>query len=236
MNTIYFHIGLPKTGTTYIQNILKQDSRINLSRSNIHKFHKDDGFNFLAGKVNVDSNETYLLRGEGAKKYNMMLSLCKIRESFQNIKIIVTLRSPYSALLSMFKYRIKNGNHFKNFDDWFFNDEAQDFFSVLHFATLHKSLNTFFKNSEISYVFYEDLKSGKMVEEFYNTLNLKKHEINLKEKVNESLSNTELLKINFCNKYISNKKIRNFFVKFLPHFILKIKIIFLKANLRIKYY
>lgn len=231
MNTIYFHIGLPKTGSTYLQKILDSDARINLSRSNIHKFHKEDNFDFLSHKINVDSNETYLLRGEGAKKFNMMLCLSKIRNIHKNIQIIVTLRKPLPALSSMFKYRIRNGGYFKSFDDWFINDEAQDFFSVLHYGTLHKSLNTFFKNSEINYVFYEDLKDNVMIDEFYDILNLKPPEIKLKQKVNQSLSQDELLKINTINKYISHKKIRKLVVKTLPSFSFKKKDDFFESKL-----
>jgi hypothetical protein len=208
VNPFYFHIGLPKTGTTYLQNILQKDSRINLSRSNIHKFYKNDEVIYHDHKVNVDSNETYLLRGEGAKKYNMMLCLSKIKNTFENVKIIITLRQPYSVLLSMFKYRIKHGAHFKDFDEWFINDEAQDLFSVLHFDTLHRCLNTFFDSDDIYYLFYEDLENGKMIEEFYNILGIERPDFELHKKINESFSDKELNKINLLNKYILQKKIR----------------------------
>lgn len=234
MNPFYFHIGLPKTGTTYLQNIIAKDERINFSRSNIHKFHKNDSLIYVNDKVNVDSNETYLLRGQGAKKYNMMLTLSKIKQKYQGAKIVVTLREPLSALQSMFKYRIKNGKHFKDFDEWFFADEAQDFFSLLHYNTLHISLRAFFKAEDIYYIFYEDLKTGKMIRDFYQIINMKPPIFDPKNMVNKNLSNSEVLKINILNQYLPNKKIRNRLKDYLPKDLLNEKTSFFESNYKSK--
>lgn len=227
---IVFHLGLPKTGTSFLQKILEKDNNINLSRSNIHKFNKNDRLIYVNHKVNIDSNETYLLRGEGAKKYNMMLTLSKIKQKHRDAKIVVTLREPLSALQSMFKYRIKNGKYFKNFDDWFFTDEAQDFFSLLHYNTLHKSLRAFYKAEDIYYIFYEDLDTGKMIRDFYQIINMKPPVFDSNNKVNKSLSDSEVLKINILNKYLPYKKVRNKLKNYFPNKSLKEKTSFFESN------
>jgi hypothetical protein len=232
MNTFYFHIGLPKTGSTFVQKILQDDDRINLSRSSIHKFNfNSHELKLIENKVNIDSNETYLVKGENAKKYNMMLTLSKIRNSFEHVKIIVTLRKPDNALKSMFKYRIKHGGYFNSFDDWFLKDEAQDYFSVLHYATLNNALTAFFKEDDIHYLFYEDLRDNYlMIEEFYEILGLSKPENISKSIVNKGLSDFELQKMNYLNKYLKSNTLKKRIFKKIPFFKKNIEPDFFKSK------
>ena len=217
MEQLYFHIGLPKTGSTFLQSIIKNDKRINDQRSSIHKFRPDvQSFKFVKGKSNVVSNETFLLKGEGAGKYNMMKTLSEIKALSADIKIIITLREPYSLLLSMFKYRIKNGAYFKSFDDWFFKDEAQDLFSILHYNVLYQSIQTFFSKNNIFFLFYEDLKNENfMIKEFYEILNLNPKTFPEKA-LNKSLSSNELIKLNYLNKLLHSKRLKRRLFRYVP--------------------
>ena len=151
-----------------------------------------------------------------------MTTLSKIKELEYKSKIIVSLREPFSLLTSMFKYRIKHGKHFKNFDDWFFRDEAQDLFSLLHFDTLYKSLLTFFDEQDIYFLFYEDLDANHtMIHDFYQILGLDINQNFIDLRVNKSLSNKQVQLSNKFNKLTLNKRIKKLLLKIIPVNVIK---------------
>ena len=116
----YYNIGLPKTVTTSLQSILKNDNRFDLfckkrifQTTNWYDSDVEKIFRVKDNKVGFFSDESFL-RQQG-RNFKHTVSLERLRFKNPNAKIIVTIREQKSFLESRYKHGIVRGNISSNF-------------------------------------------------------------------------------------------------------------------------
>ncbi|WP_442508723.1 sulfotransferase domain-containing protein [Novipirellula sp. SH528] len=177
MATLYAHIGIPKSGTTTVQNNLMRDPRINYI--NTFYFHKADywqtkDFELAEDKTNIVSNETFSVRGEHSGKIPLRSIMQRLTDECEDVRILLTIRNQNTALSSMFRFRILNGAYFHDFEDWLNGDEGMDYYAATQYGTLIRSLIEFVPLHRIRVLFFEELATSpaSFYEQLYQFLNL----------------------------------------------------------------
>ncbi len=231
MTTLFAHIGIPKTGTTSIQDNLKNDDRIHMIET--FYFHKasfwgEKDFTFSDEKVNVISNETFAVRGEGGGKLPLRCILQRLTDECRDTRILLTIRNQPSSLSSMFRYRIMMGNSFRCFNDWLTGDEGMDFYAVNQYGTLVRSMLDFVPLENICVLCFEQLVRDpqKFYEGLYNFfgLELQESKVDCNRHSNKSLSESEVYAKNILNRHVGhkhwlNRRIVSASLRFLPSLV-----------------
>jgi len=215
-----FHIGIPKSGTTTIQGTLQNDERIVLTRSrfltssdwwiNKPETYKDD-------ELVVESNETLISGGFNKVKFIQVIE--RIYNVDKKAKIIVTIRQQQSAILSMFKYHIKNNYEgSKNLFNWLYNSTLGiDYLSICMYGNISKALLSYFPKENISFLFYEELKENpnEFYNKFYKVLGIEFNEsFTPKKPLNiMNLDNNQIYTLSLFNRFSLTKKRANNFNK-----------------------
>ncbi len=205
--TRVFHIGIPKSGTTSVQNLLTRDDRVFLSRSKYYStsnWWTEKEEEIALDKIFVESNETLI--SSGFKKVKLNEILRRISEQYPDAKIIVTIRQQEDAILSMFKYHIKyNFIGTKSLKNWMYNtDLGMDYLSLCMYGDLAKILLSYFYKENIHFLFYEDLKYNpkSFFNDFYKVLDIPyKEEIKSTPKNVMKFSNNQLYFLSRINHY-----------------------------------
>lgn len=214
----FYHIGLPKTGTTSLQYLLRNDDRIDLFyKKRIFQnslWYKVDPSKMLIvqeNKIGVFSDETFLR--QMGKNFKHTISLDRLHREKPNAKIIVTIREQKSLLESRYKYGVKQGNISLNFQDWLSSAEGIDFLSLCDYSNIYRILTNYFDKHNIRFFLYEDLKCDYI--KYYNKIfnfigiSLPKNISNEKKNTNnltyKSLKTKLLLNSLIANDFIYNK-------------------------------
>ena len=140
MNPDFFHIGYPRTGTTFLQSsIFKQcEDQIFFEKSKVPFFYKwkkefknsiykDVSSAKVKNKIFLDTEEEF--SGDMFKDNYQFPS--HIYDINKNAKIIITVRSQYSILPSIYSLFIKKGGKL-DFDEYLHLQQYLDFFLLLH--------------------------------------------------------------------------------------------------------
>lgn len=144
MKRVFLHIGLPKTGTTTLQNFLFKFSEELKSEGILYsrnlgfrgkdrslrtghhslaydvlgiKGHGDGTYwSKLFEEINNSNSDTIIISAE-AFWLCSEAEICKVAKYLENysVKIIVYLRNPLSFLISLYKQRIKKGHYYQSF-------------------------------------------------------------------------------------------------------------------------
>lgn len=207
---LYYHIGLPKTGTTTIQHIMEQDARINVMQ--VRNFNTVDWFNkdfnlCKPDKVNILSEENIMLHmsidGHGYVKSAIMLA--RIAKVQPKAHIILTIREPKKLLCSRYKYHIPYWEGYSDsFEDWLSTQQGADYCSICSYQTMYEQINTYFPKDQIHFIFFEDLIQNKMdyIGKYYAILGLDINDtVDMEAHQNVSLSEPELLAIKRMNRF-----------------------------------
>ncbi len=159
----YFHIGLPKTGTTSIQYLLEKDQRINLIFksgfftttdfwTSVYDFYDAEK------QVNIESDETMV---RGFSNYGkFVLNLEHIAQKAPNAQIIITIREQIQLMESRYKDTLNSVYYDGTFEDWLTCTQGLDYISFCHFSLLYKTVKLFFPKEHIHFLFFEDLKNN----------------------------------------------------------------------------
>lgn len=158
----YYHIGLPKTGTTTIQSILTKDDRINAivySRYfNTNSFFEEKYDEVSEEKVSIETDENIVKSNN--EKAGLELSLARIKKHRPDAHIIVTIRDQRNFLISAYKHFIRNGKRSETFRSFLETEQGQTFLKLSDYYVIYKIINTFFPSSNIHFLHYELLKNN----------------------------------------------------------------------------
>ncbi|MTI37960.1 sulfotransferase domain-containing protein [Fulvivirga lutimaris] len=211
---IFFHLGLPKTGTTTLQYLLRKDDRINYSgKRTLAQFkHWETPFEFKDfSKVNILSEENLLLQMEDLCKPYLLFK--RIKNLNPEAEIIITIREQRDLLESRYKYNFHwHGGYNRSFDEWLRSSQGMEYLSNCMYATLYKMISAFFDHHKIHFLLFEELKQNpeSYYNRFYNILGLTKPDEKFDTvKKNVALTERELLvlkKMNNVKLFRSNSK------------------------------
>lgn len=227
---LFLHIGLPKTGTSYIQNIFwnknnqkflkvyypkdteKKFKFIPTAGNGLELFHgikeRDELFLKNYFKKIFQKNKNVLLSSEvfSTLNYDDILffeNTLKLNEI--NIKIIVFVRNLYSFYLSGYSQTIKRGGETKSFIK-----------NAIEREPLLDKIFFFDKIGEVNVFEYDLLEN--ILYPFYQLKLISQELLNNKEKkINKSLSLNQLIFFKFLNKFLS-KTIVSIFADFVSIF------------------
>jgi hypothetical protein len=155
----YFHIGVPKSGTTTLQRVLGADPRIHLARSrhfNTSRFYVEPYPEAPTDRLLVESDET-LVKGDGtfAKAH---VTLARIHEASPDAHIILTIREQRSLLLSAFKHNLRAGLPEGTLTDFLRSPRGTDFIAFTQYATLLELIGLYFPHDHVHVVPFEWLR------------------------------------------------------------------------------
>ena len=108
---IYFHVGLAKTGSTFLQNNFFPKLK-NIKYISTHKYRR------CIDIINNTNYDSYLISREFDRQLEVEVK--KILNHFPETKIIIVFREHKKWISSQFKRFSKNGYHFK-FEDFYNN-------------------------------------------------------------------------------------------------------------------
>jgi Sulfotransferase domain len=207
MSKVFFHIGLPKTGTTTIQHVLKMDKQINLiSTRHFNKFdYWEKPVDFIdPTKVNFISEENQILQMDGFGKFELFLS--RVKKFSPDAHIILTIREQRDMMESRYKYQFDwHGGYTKSFNEWIRSGQGMDYLSICMYNTLLDSISTFFPKEQIHFLLFEDLKMdfAKFFQTIYSLIDLPtpKGLLDFPVSKNQSLSEPELSVIRNLNHF-----------------------------------
>ncbi|OAB75739.1 sulfotransferase domain-containing protein [Cochleicola gelatinilyticus] len=156
-----FHIGIPKSGTTSVQQTLQNDPRLHVSRSRFFTGKEWWTLNrpeLPSNKICVESNETLLSGGFQKVKFQQVLA--RLFQTNPDAHIVITMRRQPEALVSMFKYHIKY-NFFgtKTLQHWLYQTNlGMDYLSCCFYGEIAKTVLGYFPKQQIHFLFFEELK------------------------------------------------------------------------------
>lgn len=202
MKKIYLHIGLQKTGSTFLQ----KEVFTKVRNTEIIDYKKNPILKSKKKKI-IISDET--LSGDLLKLNNKKKIL-----SFKskNTKIILVLRNQKDYLFSAYNYMVSKGVEYRTFNSWLKKNRNKSLLKKLSYVDLIKFCWLHFGKKNTLVLFYEDLEENKIF--FLNQISkffkekIKKVQ---NKKVNYSIKNKPiLLFFNFINIsfFLFLKKIR----------------------------
>jgi len=202
----FYHIGLPKTGTTTLQTILRRDPRVHCIGSryfNTHQWWTEDyeGETDEGNIIDIVSEENIVLQsGNFGKLINTLYRIQKIRP---DAHIILTVREQRNLLCSRYKFNIPQVVGFsESFEDWLKSGQGMDYLSLCLYENLFRTINLYFPEEQIHFLLFEDLEicSEIFFNTFYSILGLDVPDCRSRVKENVSLTDSELYIIKQFNR------------------------------------
>jgi hypothetical protein len=197
---IFIHVGLHKTGTTFLQKNVFQNIK------NVNYFnHNSNLFDFLSfslkkDKINLISHENFSASPIYQDAGNIRFIIAeKLNILFPNAKIIIGTREIDSWLQSMYRQTIKNGNH-KNFIEWK-NNLEKDYWNIQKYIDHLKELFP-----EVYEYKMKDLKKNneKIIGEICEFMGVEVPHYNV-EIINKSLNEKQVKVLRFMNSFFKSR-------------------------------
>tara|TARA_B100000965_G_scaffold386741_1_gene389291 strand:+ start:4176 stop:4982 length:807 start_codon:yes stop_codon:yes gene_type:complete len=207
MNNIpfYLHVGLPRTGTTFLQNSIFN----NINDINFTLKPDLNNFKIKNNQINLISDEGLLGNVWGNNRF---ISVEKIYKEYPEAKIIIGFRKHHKWVQSMYSLYLKRGGSLKvnEFLDLEFNNGVLDK-KQLDFSSLLKEIKNKFKYKPFVYFLEEiESKDNRLVSDLSNYLGIdidsKKFNYTVKNKGLNSMQKELCRRINsfFISNYNKN--------------------------------
>ena len=240
----FFIIGMQKSGTSTLHNLLEQDNRISLPyRKETHFFsvNYNKGISWYLNQFNKSS---YFIRGEVDPSYIFFPdSLSNIKNHIVNPKFIIILRKPLDRSYSHYLMSQKRGYETLSFNNALLKENERLKYDTNNFSfsnhsyllrsdytNLIKNVRIFFPKSSILYIKFDDLISMKtrseMLRRIYKFLGVSFLSNKIKYDIHSNKSSTYRYK--YLNKilYTDNiiRKISKFIIptEYLRYHLFKI--------------
>jgi len=164
----FFHIGVPKSGTTTIQTVLERDPRLNRILSNyFHLVSSSPIYGYCKENViNIESDETIVR--QGGKYLPFPETVLRIYQRKPAAHIIVTLREQRAMLASRYKYAVQKGARFLSFTQWLDSEVGLDFVRICDYASIFKTINKYFPAEQIHFLLFEEMVQD--FQQFFSTI------------------------------------------------------------------
>lgn len=187
----YFHIGVMKTGTTYLQEILSQDDRIQLFNHsriiNTNAYYSRTYGQFDSVKKRIESDEN-IVDTKG--------SMCGLYTSLQRIKmhrpdaiIALTIRDQKKLLISGYKHTIRQTDQVFCFEEFLNSSYGMNYLNSTDYYAVVKMIECHFSKDQIRIIPYELIKQKRFISQFYKEVfQLEAPNIGFKKVVNKGLS------------------------------------------------
>lgn len=201
-----YHIGIPKSGTTTIQSLLRKDERLHRIGSHLIGSYKYWEQDFMKechpDRINIVSNENLVLQsGELGK---LSTTLFNIRTLNPNAKILVTIREQRSALVSRYKYNFPYWDGFTlEFEEWLKAPQGLDYIGISLYSALYRTICAFFPKENVHFMLFEDLKEDQdaFIDTFYKLVGVSPIKLTETIHSNRSLSDPELMFLKRINHF-----------------------------------
>jgi hypothetical protein len=155
----YFHIGVPKSGTTTLQRVLGDDPRVYVAYTrhfNTSRFYTEPYPETPADRVVIESDET-LVKGDGtfAKAH---VTFARMHDASPDARIILTVREQRDLVVSAFKHNLKAGLPEATLTDFLLSPRGTDFIAFTQYATLLELVGLHFPPDHVHVVPFEWLR------------------------------------------------------------------------------
>lgn len=199
---IFFHLGFPKTGSTFLQRrIFPYIPKIRFFKK--HHFRKYK-------KLKPRNGEKYFFTYE--KDINVKSEMDNIKEKFpENSYIILVFRPHYNWIVSKYKNYIRKYGH-RTFNKYFSTTGQDCHLNIgpdFYTSTANYAKNLFPERTLL--LNYEELKHSPelFMRKIYNFMGLKDEEVFISNKVlKPSFSNNQLLILRKFNDFIQHEKLK----------------------------
>ena len=206
-NDIVFHVGLQKTGSTFLQkNVfpsIKDGYYINANKK--FTFVIED-LTFNATKPMLISSENLAAGVHWSNYIDKRVSMVqKISELFPKSKLFVFLREPSDWFESLYRQYIFQG------DIRLFEEFVREHQNIIHFENFLQDIKNM-NFSQVLFLNYEQLKSNprkviKMIKQFIGNIDFEVDEQALNTKSNVSLRGNGLKFLRFYNRFVYDEQL-----------------------------
>lgn len=196
----FFHVGLGKTGSTYLQHRFFPKLR------NIRYFHSSK-YKKFEKYIDDPSVERYFFSREFDRQFEREVP--RIHKSCPDAGIIIVLRRHDSWMASQYRRYVKNGGY-KSFDEFFNLDGGETLWDIkdVYFYPKLEMLDQLFAKKPLV-LFHDELKNN--THDYFDKIanylgaSYNKNSISL-AKVHSSYNKKQLIIIRRLSRYLFNKK------------------------------
>lgn len=209
----FFHIGVMKTGTTYLQEVLLEDQRIQLYNHtrfiNTNLYYGSIYQDLDRSKITIESDEN-IIDPKGVM-FGLYTSLQRIQANNPNAVIVLTIRAQKNLLISGYKHTIRQTDQNFSFEGFLNSNYGVNYLRNVDYYSVVKLIEKFFPKQQIRIIPFELIKTGKFIETFYKEVfGINKPTTEVEEKkLNKGLTDDLILyKKSLNNRLIFNKDSR----------------------------
>lgn len=211
-----FHIGLMKTGTTFLQNVLSDDDRIDFfCNSRIINTN-----NYYSKKYKLNSKKLYSIESDEniirftGNMCGLETSLNRIIKDNPDAKIVLTIREQKQLLISAYKHLINRTNSSLSFQEFIHSHQGMLYLDSLNYKNLIERILNFIPINNIIIIPFELVHSDNYISTFYkkvfnlSTPNFNKKNIDTNKNMNDCFI-LKKRKLNSKLHFIKNRGLSN---------------------------
>lgn len=166
----YFHVGLMKTGTTFLQQVLAEDKRIQSFKHsrilNTNNYYFDQYPAFNPGKKVIETDENII--DQKGNQYGLETTLTRIQKHQPKAIIAVTIREQRSLLKSGYKHLIRQTELSMDFIEFLQSSQGIAYLISADYHQLFQRIHRFFPKEQIVFIPFESNYNLEFIESFYS--------------------------------------------------------------------